>query len=95
MIYTKDNKQMKKNLGDFSKTNYGKCMFLICYSPFLLLTILTISTFILLITHDCWVFYSMTLVKFALATVCSFCLGSYGFYKELREYVNSTKSAKK
>lgn len=95
MIYEKNNKEMRKLLRKFGSTNYGQCMFFICYMPFLLLLLLTITILLIFIKYCCLSACSMLIVKLTFATLISFCVGSFGFYKELREFASNNKSIKK
>ena len=70
---------------EFSKTVYGKSMFLINYSVFIFLFILTIVTIILYLCCDFHLF-GIILFFLVLLTLISFVIGSYNFYKELRIY---------
>lgn len=83
MIYNLSYKEFSKLMFQFSKTVYGKCMFLINYSVFIFLFILTIVTFIMYLCCK-WPIISIFMFILVLLTLISFVIGSYGFYKELR-----------
>ena len=95
MIYEKNNNQMRKVIKDFHKTNYGKSMFLICFSPFVISAVFTIITFFLCVTDKCLPFYSLFMLITTFGTIILFCTGSYAYYKELREFVHYSKKSKK
>lgn len=81
MIYKLNNQELKKEMIEFNKTTYGKCMFLICYSVFFIFFIELIFSLIM-------VFFTpkIFILLFVLPLLCliSFVIGSYVFYKELR-----------
>ena len=90
MIYKLNYKEIKKKLSDFGKTTYGKTIFVACYSPFFL-------TFICVI-FGCINFYKevniengYTLLAFIFLSSFSICLGTYGFYKELKKFIENSK----
>ena len=90
MIYNKNNKQMKEQLIDFNKTNYGKCIFIICYTPFFMFIFITLFSFFFFLKCRCFA-STVTLTIMVMISTISFCIGSYGYYKELREFVNTRK----
>ena len=87
MIYSKNYKELKKELINFNKTAYGKTIFLICYAP------CVFCLFILVIVGMQFFQYreilcSILLILFLFITLIVFSIGSYAFYKELRLFVN-------
>ena len=90
MIYDKSYKELKNYLWKFNKTTYGKTIFLICYAPFLICLIIAIIFFIFYLKYmDLG--YLITLIVILAICLFSFCIGSYGFYKELRKFVAKSK----
>lgn len=85
MIYNLDSKGIKKELYEFHKSEYGKTIFVICYSLFFLLFSATIVCLIgKFLCFEYFIFLS-------LSCLISFLIGSYNFYKELRIFVNRKK----
>jgi amino acid permease len=84
MIYKLNNKQLRKKMKEFGKTNYGKSIFLICYLPFMISFIITLILFLNLNNYSCTKYFIITMIF----TVISFSLGNYGYYRELRKFVN-------
>lgn len=86
MIYKLNNNELKKEMIEFNKTIYGKCMFLICYSVFFVLFIGLIFSLIMVFIN-----FKIINLLFILPILCliSFVIGSYIFYKELRIYIES------
>ena len=84
MIYKLNNKEMRKKMREFSKTNYGKSIFLICYLPFIISFGVTIVFFF---TSFCYFFVIPFLISL-IFTILSFSIGGYGYYKEFRLFVN-------
>lgn len=85
MIYKLNNKELRNKMKKFGKTTYGKCMFIICFNPFIILFILSI---ILLLNMN----KSCMIIPFLITiflTIIAFSIGNYGYYKELREYINT------
>lgn len=87
MIYKLDKDDVWKYLLKFNKTEYGKTMFIICYSLSFILFIFMIATLILDFKYpgEGLILWSSLL---ALLDLISFVIGSYGFYKEFRIFVN-------
>ncbi len=87
MIYKLDKDDVWKYLLKFNKTEYGKTMFIICYSLSFILFIFMIATLILDFKYpgEGFILWSSLL---ALLDLISFVVGSYGFYKEFRIFVN-------
>jgi isoprenylcysteine carboxyl methyltransferase (ICMT) family protein YpbQ len=78
-------------LREFGKTVYGKAMFLICYTPFFLGLILCIKL-ALTETIDFLSEYDIIVITFF--TIVMLCIGSYGYYNQLRIFVEKTNSQK-
>ena len=87
MIYKLDKDDVWKYLVKFSKTEYGKIMFLICYSIPIILFIMLLYTLIMEFLYPGCDFIIIA-AFIALFDLISFCIGSYSFYKEFRIYVN-------
>ena len=86
MIYKLNNKELRKKMKEFSKTNYGKSIFLICYLPFIISFIVTIIFFFYFNKYNC--LWAPPFIISRVFTVVSFSIGNYGYYKELRVFVN-------
>ena len=85
MIYDLNYKEFTKLMNDFGKTVYGKAMFVICYTPFLLGFVLSVMTSLSFILDNC-VLTIFSVAKIILGTIILLCIGSYGFYNELRKF---------
>ena len=83
MIYKLDRNGIKKELISFGKTEYGKTMFVICYSLFLILLLTIIISFIFK------VLCAELFIALVFLCLISFLVGSYSYYKEIRIFVNS------
>lgn len=86
MIYKLNNKEMRKKMKEFGKTNYGTSIFIICYLPFFLSFIITIVFFLFFNKYNC--LWAPPFIIALVFTILSFSIGSYGYYKELRVFVN-------
>ena len=82
MIYNLDKNKFKEKLIEFNKTYYGKCIFVICYSFFIVMLLLIILNCFIEMFSDEWLF------MISMICLISFLVGSYGFYKELRIFVS-------
>ena len=91
MIYSLKYKEFSNMLRKFGKTVYGKAMFLICYTPFFLGLILCIKL-ALTETIDFLSEYDIIVITFF--TIVMLCIGSYGYYNQLRIFVEKTNSQK-
>jgi isoprenylcysteine carboxyl methyltransferase (ICMT) family protein YpbQ len=91
MIYSLKYKEFSNMLREFGKTVYGKAMFLICYTPFFLGLILCIKL-ALTETIDFLSEYDIIVITFF--TIVMLCIGSYGYYNQLRIFVEKTNSQK-
>lgn len=91
MIYSLKYKEFSNMLREFGKTIYGKAMFLICYTPFFLGLILCIKL-ALTETIDFLSEYDIIVITFF--TIVMLCIGSYGYYNQLRIFVEKTNSQK-
>ena len=82
MIYKLNMTEMRNMLKEFGKTLYGKTIFVICYSTFIILFLfLFISIIFNLLSFENYLIVSFI-------CLISFLIGSYGYYKELRIFVN-------
>ena len=82
--------KVKKALREFNSTIYGKSILVACYAPFLFCFALTFVALILFYKYY-YVIYMISLLVLVLLSLVTFCIGTYGFYKELRIYVSSKK----
>lgn len=86
MIYKLNNKELRNKMKEFGKTNYGKSMFLICYLPSMISFIVMIIFFFYFNKFNC--LYSPPFIISLVFTIISFSVGNYGYYKELRVFIN-------
>lgn len=86
MIYKLNNKELKEKIKLFSKTVYGKCIFFICYLPFIISFFVTIVFLIYFSKFNC--LWAPPFILSLIFSIISFSIGSYGYYKELRVFVN-------
>lgn len=87
MIYKIDKDEMWKYLLKFNKTEYGKTIFIICYSLPTILFAFMVASLILDFKYpgSGFIFWASLI---ALLDLISFLIGSYAFYKEFRIFVN-------
>lgn len=88
MIYDKNYKELKQELINFSKTVYGKSIFLISYASFFISIISLIICFVLFLKTTYFIF-AILFIFLVLITTFTFCIGSYTYYKELRIYIKN------
>ena len=81
MIYEMNYKEMRDNIGLFTKSVYGKTIFVLCYTIPLLSFILTIVC----LNKD--VMFIRYFLFFLFLTFISFIIGSIIFYIELRIFI--------
>ena len=88
MIYKMNAKEMKKVLHDFYKTRYGKTIFVVCYAVPFITFMVTMGMFFSSLVRG-----EGNYVIVALAFMCMniFCIGSYFYYKELKEFAEYKK----
>lgn len=86
MIYKLDNKGLKQKIKEFRSSTYGKCIFLICYLPFIISFVITIIFLFYFYKFDC--LWAPPFIISLIFSIISFSIGSYGYYKELRIFVN-------
>lgn len=90
MIYKLNNNKLKKEMLNFTKTTYGKITFLLSYSFFFILLLLSIiyiyNTYPYYIKEDNIRIYNLV-ITIILLNLSSFILGSIHYYKELKEYI--------
>ena len=90
MIYKMSPKEIKKLLHDFYTTRYGKSMFVICYVVPFITFMITIGMFISSF-GDANEIEQYVVVLTAFLCMNIFCIGSYFYYKELREFAEHRK----
>lgn len=86
MIYKLNNKKLRKKMKEFSKTNYGKSIFIICFTPFIFSFLIIIIFSIYFLKNN--TLFNQDFIILILFTIISFSLGNYGYYKELRIFTN-------
>ena len=87
MIYKMNAGEIKQLLHDFYATRYGKSIYVICYVvPFILFVVTMGMFFGFLVKHG-----EANYVLVVLPFLCmnTFCIGSYFYYKELKEYAEA------
>ncbi|MBR1413601.1 MAG: hypothetical protein IJ574_02915 [Bacilli bacterium] len=87
MIYKLNSKKLGKKIREFSSTTYGKIMFVLCYIVFFCFFLIDVS--VLTLAFLDWHF-KIVLFYFNMATLISFVIGSYIYYRELKEYIEKT-----
>ncbi len=90
MIYDLKYNDFSKLMKDFGKTIYGKAMFLICYTPFLIGLVFSIIALIFSI-KEAYFLSTIAILKLFLGTLFLLCIGSYGFYNQLRLFADEQK----
>ncbi len=98
-IYSLSNKEIRKCMREFNKTVYGKTIFVISYSTFLISLIVLI---VFAIASSCsYNHYLLIILQFPylmvgmFLTLISFVIGSAYYYHELKEYIKTKKPLKK
>ncbi|MBR3162416.1 MAG: hypothetical protein IKF19_06780 [Bacilli bacterium] len=90
MIYKMSPKEIKKLLHEFYATRYGKSMFVICYVVPFITFMITIGMFLASFGATSEVEkYMVVLTAFLCMNI--FCIGSYFYYKELKEFAEHRK----
>ena len=86
-IYDLKNKDLKKYFREFAKTTYGKVVFCLAYSVFLIMAIISIETAILCKMY-CGSFFgcNSNLALYLIFTLVSFVVGSAYFYREFDKF---------
>ncbi len=88
MIYDLKYKEFTNLLNDFGKTVYGKAMFCICFTPFLLGLALLVG---LAFTPEIDFLSEYDIIVITFITILNLCLGCYGYYNQLRLFAESKK----
>lgn len=88
MIYKMNAKEIKKTLKDFYRTRYGKSIYVICYAVPFITFMVTMGMFLSSLFKG-----EGSYILVALAFMCMniFCIGSYFYYKELKEFAEYRK----
>ena len=81
MIYSLKYKEFTKLMKEFGKTVYGKAMFVICFTPFLLGLILCVA---LALTPEIDFLSKYDILVITFITIVMLCIGCYGYYNQLR-----------
>ena len=90
MIYKMSPKEIKKLLHEFYVTRYGKSMFVICYVVPFITFMITMGMFLASFGETSEVEkYMVVLTAFLCMNI--FCIGSYFYYKELRDFAEHRK----
>ncbi len=90
MIYKMNPKEIKKLLHEFYATRYGKSIFVICYVVPFITFMITMGMFISSF-KDASETEKYMVIFTAFLCMNIFCLGSYFYYKELREFAEHRK----
>lgn len=87
-IYDLKNKELKKYFREFAKTTYGKVVFCLAYIVPLIFTIVCIETAALCYISCGSIFcVGSSLIKYLLANLISFVIGSAYFYREFDKFL--------
>ena len=87
MIYKMDGKEIKKLLHDFYRTRYGKSIFVVCYAVPFIMFVVTIGMFLAFLLKHGEANYVLVGLPFLCMNI--FCIGSYFYYKELKEFAEA------
>lgn len=87
-IYKMKAKDVRKELLKFSKTYYGKIVFLLSYVVFFYSFIFTLGVFLVYYFGSLLEFPYLLFFGSLVFTFLSFVIGSMNFYKEVRLFVN-------
>ena len=90
MIYSLKYNDFTKLMREFGKTVYGKITFVVCYTPFLMGFLACIINYIFLFKKIISIPITGQ-VNIIVATILFLCLGSYGYYNQLRKFAESKK----
>lgn len=87
-IYDLKNKDLKKYFREFAKTTYGKVVFCLAYSVFLIMSIISVETAIIC-KISCGSFFGCdgNLEFYLIFTLVSFVIGSAYFYREFDKFL--------
>ena len=88
MIYKMSPSEVRKLLREFYATRYGKTIFVTCYAVPFITFVVTMGMFLALLFKGN---ANMYLVGIAFLCMNIFCIGSYFYYKELKEFAESKK----
>lgn len=96
-IYEMNNKNIKKSIGKFNKTTYGKTVFLLAYSIPLIFFLMLLFLFISLYLCTCVGFFVKSAIMFLFPifvnlVLLSFVLGSIYYYHELKAFIKENNS---
>ena len=83
MIYDLKYKEFTKLMKDFGKTIYGKAMFIICFTPFILSFI--ICCILACIPVICFL-TKIEVIIIYFVTITLLCIGCFAYYNQLRIY---------
>ena len=89
MIYKMDAKEIKKLLHDFYGTRYGKSIFVVCYAVPFITFVVTMGMFLAFVLKHGQADYTLVFLPFLCMNI--FCIGSYFYYKELKEFAEHRK----
>ena len=89
MIYKMDGKEIRKLLKEFYATRYGKSIFVVCYAVPFITFVVTIGMFLALLLKGAGANYVLVAIAFLCMNI--FCIGSYFYYRELREFAENRK----
>lgn len=90
-VYDLNNKELKKEFRKFGKTTFGKVVFCLAYSIPLVSLIVAIEMYVFskLYLQYSWCYKPAMIIALCVCFV-SFILGSRYFYKEFRNFFEST-----
>lgn len=90
-IYSLTYKEVTKEIINFNKTVYGKVILTLSFCIPALLLLLLIILLISLLNFSCKICILLLIPGLIFLFFISFIIGTYVFYKELKEYVNFKK----
>ena len=89
MIYKMNAREIKKLLKEFYGTRYGKSIFVVCYAVPFITFMVTMGMFVAFLLKDGEANYVLVGLPFLCMNI--FCIGSYFYYKELKEFDESKR----
>ena len=91
MIYKMNAKEIKQLLHDFYGTRYGKSIFVVCYAVPFITFMITMGMFVAFLMRHGDGEANYVLVGLPFLCMNIFCIGSYFYYKELKEFAEHRK----
>ncbi len=89
MIYKMSPSEIKELTKQFYATRFGKTIFVVCYAVPFITFVVTIGMFFALLMKQGDANYVLIAIAFMCMNI--FCIGSYFYYKELKEFAEYKK----